>query len=94
MVATVPKGVYTMKDRYVIIKHNAKAYQKASKKVKSEMLDELSAMLSMNRHYVGYLLRNTGKVVYRYGKIVIITDPRKNYLHQRGQKKATPLAAI
>ncbi|HEB75383.1 MAG TPA: hypothetical protein ENJ04_03430 [Nitrospirae bacterium] len=43
MVATVPKGVYTMKDRYVIIKHNAKAYQKASKKVKTEMLDKLSA---------------------------------------------------
>lgn len=87
MVATVPKGVYTMKDRYVIIKHNAKAYQKAKKKQKSEMLDELSAMLSMNRHYVGYLLRNTGKVVYRDGKIVVITDSRKNYLHQRGRKK-------
>ncbi len=87
MVATVPKGVYTMKDRYVIIKHNAKAYQKASKKVKTEMLDELSAMLSMNRHYLGYLLRNTGKEVCRYGKIVVITDSRKNYLHQRGRKK-------
>ncbi len=87
MVAQVPKGVYTMKDRYVIIKHNAKAYQKASKKVKSEMLDELSAMLSMNRHYVGYLLRNTDRVVYRYGDTVVITDSRKNYLHQRGRKK-------
>ena len=87
MVATVPKGVYTMKDRYVIIKHNAKEYQKASKKVKTEMLDELSAMLNMNRHYVGYLLRNTGKVVYRHGNRVVITDSRKNYLHQRGRKK-------
>jgi hypothetical protein len=87
MVAQVPKGVYTMKDRYVIIKHNAKAYQKASKKVKSKMLDELSSMLSMNRHYVGYLLRNTDRVVYRREGTVVITDSRKNYLHQRGRKK-------
>jgi|Deesub1362B_J571_1020462.scaffolds.fasta_scaffold04145_1 hypothetical protein len=52
MVATVPKGVYTMKSRYVIIKHNAKAYHKATKKQKSMILDEISGILQMNRQYV------------------------------------------
>jgi len=42
MVATAPKGVYTMKNRYVTVKHNAKAYQRTTKRQKAQMLDELS----------------------------------------------------
>lgn len=87
MVATVPKGVYTMKNRYVIIKHNAKAYQKATKKQKAQMLDELSELLQMNRHYIGYLLRNTGRVVFREGKTVVVTDSTKDTIHRRGRKR-------
>jgi hypothetical protein len=87
MVATVPKEVYTMKNRYVIIKHNAKVYQKATKKQKSQMLDELSELLQMNRHYIGYLLRNTGRVVFRKGKVVVVTDSTKDNIHQRGRKR-------
>jgi len=87
MVAQVPKGVYTMKSRNVIIKHNARAYQKATKKQKGELLDELSEFLQMNRHYIGYLLRNTGKVVRRRGKEVVVADCTKQSLHKRGRKK-------
>jgi len=34
MVAQIPKRVYTMKAKRAIIKHNAAAYRKATKKVK------------------------------------------------------------
>jgi hypothetical protein len=35
MVAQILKGIYTMKAKRATIKHNAAAYQKATKKVKS-----------------------------------------------------------
>jgi hypothetical protein len=54
-----------MKDRYVIIKHNAKAYQKASKKAKSQILDELTGILHMNRRYLASILRNSEKIIHR-----------------------------
>ncbi|MCS7214764.1 MAG: hypothetical protein NZ826_01225 [Thermodesulfovibrio sp.] len=49
MLAQIPEGVYTMKDRKGIINKNAKVYQRASKKIKSKMLTELSEILHMNR---------------------------------------------
>ena len=67
MVAQIPKGVYTMKAKRAIIKHNAALYRKATKKVKSIMLDELTEMLHMNRQHLAKLLRNTGRVVARKG---------------------------
>jgi DNA-binding transcriptional ArsR family regulator len=87
MVASIPKGVYTMKTRYVIIKHNQEAYKKASKKEKSEMINELSEILNMNRQYVGYLLRASGKEVIRKGNIVVVADPAKHNLSRRGRKR-------
>jgi len=75
VVARVPKGVYTMKARCAIIKHNAKAYRRATKKVKSLMLDELTEILHMNRQYLASLLRSTDKVFARRGKVVIILNP-------------------
>ena len=87
MVASIPKGVYTMKDRHVIIKHNAKAYRKASKKVKGQILDELSELLQMNRQYIGYLLRNTERVIFRRGRFLTVTDSTKNTLSSRGRKR-------
>lgn len=83
----IPQEVFTMKGRYTIIKHNARKYQRARKKEKSEMLNELSGILSMNRHYIGYLLRNSGKTVLRKGKVLVITDPTRNNLSMRGRKK-------
>lgn len=87
MVATVPKGVYTMKNRFVIINHNAKLYQRATKKVKTQMLNELFKLLHMNRQYLAGLLRNAGKVIYRKGKAVVVANPAIKELSKRGRKK-------
>jgi hypothetical protein len=51
------------------------------------MLDELSELLQMNRHYIGYLLRKTGRVVFRAGKVVVVTDSTKDNIHRRGRKR-------
>ncbi|MBP8674917.1 MAG: hypothetical protein KBH34_01285 [Acetomicrobium sp.] len=67
MVAQIPKGVYTMKAKRAIIKHNAALYRKAMKKVKSMMLDKLAEILHMNRQYLASLLRKTGRVVAKKG---------------------------
>ncbi|MCS7215967.1 MAG: transposase family protein [Thermodesulfovibrio sp.] len=87
MVAIVPEGVYTMKDRFVIINHNAHNYTKASKKVKSQMLTELSLILNRNRQYLGYLLRKSARVVLRNGNVQIITDATLSKKSKRGRKK-------
>lgn len=87
MVAKVPKGVYTMKNKLVIINHNAKAYQKASKKTKSQMLKELSEILHMNKQYIASLLRASGRVLVTKGKIRVIADPTLAELSKRGRKR-------
>jgi len=70
MVAIIPKGVYNMKNRHVIIKKNQEAYQKANKK--TAILNELSEILHLNKQYLGYLLRACGKVIIRKGNIVVV----------------------
>jgi hypothetical protein len=87
MVAFIPEGVYTMKDKSVIINHNAKAYQKASKKIKSRMLQELSEILHMNRQYLATLLRKAGHVIFRRGRLTAIADPSMKELSKRGRKR-------
>jgi|GEM_PF-2598013 len=57
MVATIPKEVYTMKNRYVIIKHNQEAYKKVSKKIKTAIINELSKILKMQFMISHYLTR-------------------------------------
>lgn len=83
----LPEGVWTMETRYMIIKENAEIYKKASKREKTKILNELEIILSMNRDYIGYLLRNTGKIVHLRGKVRVIGDPRKHDLKKRGRKK-------
>ena len=88
MVSKFPKLLYPMEQRYAIIKENAKIYQKARKKIKTEMLNELTNILGFNRDYIAYLLRNTGKKIYLKGKgIVLIGEYSKKRLSQRGRKK-------
>jgi hypothetical protein len=82
MVATVLVGVYTMKDRCVIENHNAKCYQRETKKVKNQMLNELSVLLYMNRQYLAWLLRTSGK-----GRTVIVATPTMRGLSRRGRKR-------
>ncbi|MGC8872797.1 MAG: transposase, partial [Caldimicrobium sp.] len=42
----------------------AKRYQKASKKEKSEILDEFTNITGYNRSYASYLLNRHGKIIY------------------------------
>ncbi len=87
MVAIIPKGVYTMKDRFVIINENAKTYQKASKKVKSRILNELTHILQMNRQYLAGMLARAGKIITRTDKFIVVADPTLHELSKRGRKK-------
>lgn len=76
-----------MREKLVIINHNATSYRKASKKVKSQILTELSQILHRNRQYVGYLLRNSKKVVLRNGNIQILTDATVNEKSKKGRRE-------
>jgi len=86
MVTTIPKGVYTMKDRMSIIKQNAALYRKSNKKQKSIILDELTSILHLSRKHLAFLLRHTGKTIYIRGKKVIL-DLELTQLSNRGRKK-------
>ncbi|MGC8971809.1 MAG: hypothetical protein ACP5K2_06375 [bacterium] len=87
MVTTIPEGVYTMKGKMSIIIHNAYNYCKGSKKQKTNILNELTEILHMNRKYLSCLLRNAGKTFYVNGKTRIIVDPSLSPISQRGRKK-------
>ncbi len=87
MVARIPKGVYTMKDKIAILRENAPLYKKASKKLKSRLLDELSHILHMNRKYIATVLRNMTKAVYPVPGTKLIADPSVRAVHRRGRKK-------
>jgi hypothetical protein len=87
MVAIIPKGVYTMKEKMSIIKHNASLYQRSTKKQKSFILDELTEILHLSRKHLSHLLRNSGKTVYIRGKKVMV-DLELTRLSNRGRKKA------
>ena len=87
MLAQIPKGVYTMKSKLVIIRSNAETYRKANRKQKSQLLKELCQILHMNKQYLASLLRNSGKEITRKGKTVVIADPTLSMLSKRGRKK-------
>jgi len=82
----IPKGIYTMENRKAIISVNTPLYRRSRKKIKSNLLSELVLVLKMNRKYISFLLRNSGKKLYR-GKITIIADSKSSFLHRRGRKK-------
>ncbi len=44
-----------MKEKYAIIRENAKIYQKGSKKLKTQIWKELQEILGMNRHFSFFL---------------------------------------
>jgi len=88
MVSKLPKGLYTMEKKYAIIKENAKIYQKGSKKLKTQILNELQEILWMNRQYLSFLLRNTGKkVVIKNRGLILVGEYSPERLSKRGRKK-------
>lgn len=87
MVASIPRGLYTMRDRMSIISENVGKYRKSRKKGRSQILDELTEILGMNRKYLSFLMRNAGSEVYTPRGVRIIADPRVSRLSGRGRKK-------
>ncbi len=83
---TIP-GVYTMKDKKSIVKENVKAYKKASKKQKTDMLNDLEKVTHWHRKYILTLLNRTNKVYYTPQGIKLVGDPTITYVHNRGRKK-------
>jgi len=43
-----------MEKKYAVIRENAKIYQKGSKKLKTQILDEFERILGMNRQYLSF----------------------------------------
>ena len=86
MVIKIPEGIYTMKNKKAIISINAPLYRRSRKKKKIEILNELVNVLQLNRKYVSFLLRNSGKKIYR-GNTTIVADPKSSLIHKRGRKK-------
>jgi len=76
-----------MQAKRSIIKANAPAYHRASKKRKSELLNDLVKATHMHRKHIACLVRNTGKARYTPQGIKLVGDPTVTYLHRRGRKK-------
>ena len=54
----------SLKTKKELTKELAKRYQKASKKEKSQILDEFTKTTGYNRSYASYLLSHHGKIIY------------------------------
>jgi len=87
MVSTIPQKVYTRRSRMSIVHENAPRYRRSSKKVKSQLLDELSRILHYRRKYLSFLLRNAGREVYTPQGRRLIADPSASLTSLRGRKK-------
>mgnify|MGYP005861674783 FL=1 len=83
----IPAVLYSMDNKKSIIKENLKNYKKASKKVKTDMLDDLEKTLHWHRKYIITLLNRTGKVYYTPQGLKLVGDPTVSYIHNRGRKK-------
>jgi len=84
---TFPKGLMTMNNKRLLIAHNAKLYRKASKKLKTNILNELSMLTGLSRKYTSYLLRKHGKRIRLRKGVVLKGDITKLRVHKRGRKK-------
>lgn len=77
-----------MRDKVIaILKENAKLYRKASKKLKTQLLDELSHILHMNRKYIATVLRNMTKAVYPVAGVKVVGEPSVRAVNRRGRKR-------
>ena len=73
----------TMKVKRAIAAEAAARYQKATKKQKQVLLDELMKTTGYDRSYLAWLLRSHGKKLRVSGKIVVVGDLRKRISRRR-----------
>ncbi len=59
----MPNKELDLMTRKKISRQLAKRYRKASKKEKSQILNEFCALTGYNRSYASFLLRNAGKTI-------------------------------
>lgn len=69
-----------MEAKKSIIKDNLKRYKKASKKVKTDILNDLEKTLHRHRKYIITFLNRTGKVYYTPQGIKLVGDPTVSYI--------------
>ena len=70
-----------------VILVNARRYRARRKKLKSQLLDELTEVLHYNRRYLALLLRTSGRSVFTHNRTRIVGDPRVSLVSRRGRKK-------
>jgi hypothetical protein len=70
-----------------VILANARRYRRRRKKLKSQMLDELTEVLHYNRRYLAMLLRVSGRSVFTRYRTRVVADPRVSLVSRRGRKK-------
>jgi hypothetical protein len=87
MVATFPKHVCSKDGRMSVIMANARRYRSRRKKLKSQLLDELSEVLHYNRRYLAMLLRVSGRSVFTHHRTRVVGDPRVSLVSRRGRKQ-------
>ena len=87
MVSVIPERVYTREGKMSIILENAPVYRRGTRKVKSQLLDELCSLTHYHRKYLAFLLRNAGREVYTPQGVRLIADPRASLTSLRGRKK-------
>jgi hypothetical protein len=70
-----------------VIMANARRYRSRRKKLKSQMLNELTEVLHYNRRYLALLLRASGRSVFTHRRTRVVGDPRVSLVSRRGRKK-------
>jgi hypothetical protein len=70
-----------------VILANARRYRARRKKLKSQILNELTPVLHYNRRYLALLLRTSGRSVFTRYRTRVVADPRVSLVSRRGRKK-------
>lgn len=87
MVATFPQHTCSKDGRMSVVLANARRYRRGSKKLKSQLLNELTPILHYNRRYLALLLRTAGRSVFTHCRTRLVADPRVSLVSRRGRKK-------
>ena len=70
-----------------VVLANARLYRRGRKKLKSQLLNELTPVLHYNRRYLALLLRTSGRSVFTHYHTRLVADPRVSLVSRRGRKK-------
>jgi hypothetical protein len=66
-----------------VILANARRYRRGRKRLKSQILSELTPVLHYNRRYLALLLRTSGRSLFTHYRTRLVADPRLTDLPAR-----------